>query len=526
MFYAASPMPVEILKRGMEKWGPIFVQFYGATEDGPNVTILSKNQHQVLDGSPEEQKTLSSAGFPHIGVHVRIVDQDDQDVRPGEIGELVVRSKATMQEYWHKPDDTRETVADGWVHTGDLGRYDEKGHIYIVDRKKDMIVSGNLTENRGGYAKVSLLFSPANIGKLTLRNRFVRSATYDGSAERDGRVSHNQVRLFSDLAEGGVGLIITGITYTHTLGQISAFQNSLANDDFIPGFKTLTEAVHKRGARIAVQLFHAGKERARFYKNAISPSLAYDFKGASGSCRVMNENDILDAIHSFGDAARRAEEAGFDAVQIHAAHGYLPSQFLSPLTNFRTDKWGGTLQNRLRLHQEIYREIKAKVGGAFPVLIKIGVEDGLPDGLRFEEGKEAARFLAEWGYDALEISLGLRGKGYENSEFQVKVNARDREAYFRRWSREIRSQVRVPVIMVGGLRSFGVMEEVVRGMDADFVSLSRPLIREPDIINRWKKDRNYKGKCISCNKCFEALLKSEHLRCVQEETEFNPNMQT
>jgi len=142
MFYAASPMPVEVLKRGMEKWGPIFIQFYGATEDGPNVTMLSKRQHNILDRPPEEQKTLGSAGFPHIGVHVRIVDTDEKDVEPGEVGELIVKSKGTMQELWRKPDETRETIVDGWVHTGDLGRYDEKGYIYIVDRKKDMIVSG------------------------------------------------------------------------------------------------------------------------------------------------------------------------------------------------------------------------------------------------------------------------------------------------------------------------------------------------------------------------------------------------
>jgi long-chain acyl-CoA synthetase len=142
MFYAASPMPVEILRRGMEKWGPIFIQFYGATEDGPNVTMLSKRQHNVLHRPPEEQKTLGSAGFPHIGVHARIVDKDENDVEPGEVGELIVRSKAVMQEWWHKPDDTRETIVDGWVHTGDLARYDENGYVYIVDRKKDMIVSG------------------------------------------------------------------------------------------------------------------------------------------------------------------------------------------------------------------------------------------------------------------------------------------------------------------------------------------------------------------------------------------------
>ena len=142
MFYAASPMPVELLKRGMEKWGPIFIQFYGASEDGPNVTMLSKAQHDILDRPSEEQETLASAGFPHIGVHVRIVDDQENDVQPGEVGEIIVRSKATMKEWWHKPEDTRETIVDGWVHTGDLGRYNDRGFVYIVDRKRDMIISG------------------------------------------------------------------------------------------------------------------------------------------------------------------------------------------------------------------------------------------------------------------------------------------------------------------------------------------------------------------------------------------------
>ncbi|MBN1106381.1 MAG: AMP-binding protein, partial [Deltaproteobacteria bacterium] len=142
MFYAASPMPVELLKRGMERWGSIFLQFYGATEDGPNVTMLSKMQHNVLDRSPEEQRVLGSAGFPHIGVHVRIVDEEGHDVEPGDVGEIIVQSKGTMKEWWRKPGETAETIVEGWVHTGDMGRYDEKGYIYIVDRKKDMIVSG------------------------------------------------------------------------------------------------------------------------------------------------------------------------------------------------------------------------------------------------------------------------------------------------------------------------------------------------------------------------------------------------
>ncbi len=142
MFYAASPMPLELLKRGMEKWGPIFCQAYGSTEDGPNVTLLSTKQHDVLNKSPEEQKVLTSAGFPDIGVHVRIVDEKENDVEPGEVGEIIVQSHHNMLGFWRKPEETREVIINGWLHTGDMGRYDENGYIYIVDRKKDMIVSG------------------------------------------------------------------------------------------------------------------------------------------------------------------------------------------------------------------------------------------------------------------------------------------------------------------------------------------------------------------------------------------------
>jgi acyl-CoA synthetase (AMP-forming)/AMP-acid ligase II len=142
MFYAASPMPVELLKRGMEKWGPIFLQFYGTTETGPNATMLSKKQHDVINKPPEEQGILASCGFPHIGVHVRIVDKNDEDVEPGVPGELLVKSKGIPKGWWNRPEESAVTFLNGWVHTGDVARYDEKGYIYIVDRKRDMICSG------------------------------------------------------------------------------------------------------------------------------------------------------------------------------------------------------------------------------------------------------------------------------------------------------------------------------------------------------------------------------------------------
>jgi long-chain acyl-CoA synthetase len=142
IYYVGSPMPVELLKKGLSVLGPIFLQGYGQTESGPNLSSLPREDHKVLDKPAEKQVVLASCGRPAVGVHMRIVDDKGNDVEPGEVGEIIAESRHTMIEYWHKPDDTRETIVDGWLHTGDMGRYDENGYIYIVDRKKDMIVSG------------------------------------------------------------------------------------------------------------------------------------------------------------------------------------------------------------------------------------------------------------------------------------------------------------------------------------------------------------------------------------------------
>ena len=161
--------------------------------------------------------------------------------------------------------------------------------------------------------------------------------------------------------------------------------------------------------------------------------------------------------------------------------------------------------------------MKAKAGQDYPVLIKLGVQDGFPGGLEIREGLQAAQHLDQWGYDALEISQGLRGKAYATTEFRTKINKIEHEGYFRKWCKTIKSHVNVPVMMVGGLRTFELMEEIIQKNEADFISLCRPFIRQPDIVNIWKSGKRSRSTCISCNKCLEALRNREVLRCVQKD---------
>ncbi len=368
---------------------------------------------------------------------------------------------------------------------------------------------------------MSILFEPIKIRNLVLRNRFVRSATGDGCGDREGHITDKHIKMFADLADGGIGLIIMGIAYVHASGRISWTQTSIVDDDCIPGLKRLTRTVHERGAKIAVQLFHGGRESAKFLsgigKVAKGPSLVKDDLYFMGEYSALTEDDIRELIGAFGDAAVRARESGFDAVQLHGAHAYLLSQFLSPFSNRRIDDWGGSLEKRLRFHREVYNNIRKKVGTDYPVLIKTGGQDGFPGGLELDEGKKAAALLAQGGYDALEISQGLRGKLFEGTEFRTQIDSIDREGYFRDWCREIKKQVAVPVMAVGGFRTFTLMEKIVQDGDADFISLCRPFIRQPGLVKQWETGNRDRAACISCNECLAALRRGENVRCVYEE---------
>ncbi|MBW1780685.1 MAG: NADH:flavin oxidoreductase [Deltaproteobacteria bacterium] len=361
---------------------------------------------------------------------------------------------------------------------------------------------------------MNVLFSSFDIKRMRLRNRFIRSATFEAASEPNGEVSPLELEMYRNLAVGEVGLIISGICCVHENGRLFPSQNCLARDEAIPGMAKLAQTVHDQGGKVAVQLMHAGREASRFMPvEGLAPSVVRDDPHFDLDHRAMTDEEILMLVDAFGEAAGRAKEAGFDAVQVHGAHAYLFAQFLSPASNLRQDQWGGDLKNRLRLHCEVLASIRQRVGPEFPVLIKLGVRDGFDEGLSLKEGIEAAQVLADAGYDALEISQGLRGARFQETEFRTRLKRPEDQGYFRRWARAVKERVRVPVIAVGGIRDLDMAEEIVQQGEAALVSMSRPFISEPGLIARWRKGDKKPARCISCNKCLEALRVPRPISC-------------
>jgi 2,4-dienoyl-CoA reductase-like NADH-dependent reductase (Old Yellow Enzyme family) len=364
---------------------------------------------------------------------------------------------------------------------------------------------------------MSVLFEPANIGEMEVKNRFVRSATAEGACDEAGNVTDKLLNIYRNLAKGGVGLIITGHAYVQPNGRCSADQMGIYRDDLLPGLTELAEVVHKTtpDCKIAVQITHAGRQTSRLNVSKIVAPSAVTDRSTGITPRAMTEAEIEECIDSFAHAAGRAKLAGFDGVQIHSAHGYLVSSFNSPHTNVRTDKWGGDLQNRMRFLIETYRRIRTKVGSDYPVFVKLNASDFADGGIEIDESARIARMLAEEGVDAIEVSGGTyesyKGKGI----IRMRIRKPKQEAYFLPLAEEIKEAVGdVPVILVGGLRSVSVMEKIAHEGKADFISVCRPLIREPDLPHRIKEGKD-KADCISCNGCMSSRV--DVIRCVQIE---------
>jgi 2,4-dienoyl-CoA reductase-like NADH-dependent reductase (Old Yellow Enzyme family) len=336
------------------------------------------------------------------------------------------------------------------------------------------------------------LFEPGRINGLTLKNRFVRSATWEGMAAEDGSVTAPLIDLYRDLADGGVGLIITGHSYVHPSGKHSPRQLGSYSDDLIPGLEALTRAVHDREGRIVLQLNYGG---------------AYLSRSRVGQ---MTPEDIRAVDAAFARAACRAQQAGFDGVQILAAHGFFLSQLLCPRYNPRADEYGGSIENRARALVEAVGAVRAQVKTEYPLLVKINCRDLIEDGLQLEESIRVGRMLEAAGVDALEISGGLLNLP---NLLQDKNTGEEDFPFFRNEARAFKQQLQLPVILVGGIRSFSTARRLLEEGTADFIALCRPFIREPDLINRWQRGDRQEAACLSCNNCVEQLKQGGGLAC-------------
>lgn len=345
-----------------------------------------------------------------------------------------------------------------------------------------------------------MLFEPGKISTLELPNRLIRSATAERMADPDGRPRPPMKDLYRELAEGGVGLIISGHMYVAPSGKAHPEMTAIHDDALIPDLAELTGAVHGVGGRVAAQINHGGMQCSReTVSGTIAPS-AIDAAFLSQPAREMTAEEIDAIVQAYADAAGRAQQAGFDAVQIHGAHGYLISQFLSPFTNRRTDRWGGDLRGRMRFLEAVCEAVRQRVGPDYPVFIKLGMVDAVEGGLTPEEGAEVAAALASMGLDAVEISGGIGGG--EDLNTRSGVSSRADEAYFHPLARRARARTSLPIALVGGLRSREVMEDVLEAGDADFISMSRPLICEPHLPNRLREGAQDRSSCISANRCW------------------------
>lgn len=339
-------------------------------------------------------------------------------------------------------------------------------------------------EEEGLREDVSI-FEETGIGNHSIRNRLFRSATCEGLAGPDGSLNEELYGIYDALAEGGAGALITGFTGINDSDDALEGMMRLSRDGLIPQYKELVDRVHERGCLIFSQLALGN----------------YYMEGKPVEIDDLPDGGIEEIRQLFADAAERAEQAGFDGVQLHMAHHFFLSRSYSPLYNHRKDDYGGTSVKRARLLTDVLDAVRERVPG-MAVICKIDFTDDMEGGLTMSDALTVSMLLSDHGIDAIEVSA----VGSSRKEIRVPYD----EGYFREHSLAVKSVTKVPVILVGGNRTIDSMEEMLKNEETDYFSLSRPLIREPDLPKKWEADRTYAARCISCNTCFTT---SGH-RCV------------
>ena len=381
-------------------------------------------------------------------------------------------------------------------------------------------------------------FGPATLGPLTLRNHIVKAATFEGLT-REHVVNDDLVEFHRRVAAGGVGM--TTLAYCAVSADGCGTPNELIlTPETAPGMARLAEAVHAEGAAVSAQIGHAGAVAAGTGRKGLSPSPLFS-PLAMRRTRAVTVDEIARIIGDFARAATVVAEAGFDAVEIHLGHGYLPSEFLSPRLNRRTDEWGGSLENRARFPRAIAGAVRDAVGDRLAVLAKLNMADGVRGGLWLDESVAVARMLEQDGaLDAIELTAGssLQNPMYLfRGEAPVAEMARAmprvirpafrlfgtrflreypyEEAYLLSYARQFRAALTMPLILLGGINR---LDTVTQALDEgfDFVAMGRALLREPDLVNRWQGGTTHESLCVHCNKCMATIYRGT--RCVLVDT--------
>ena len=362
---------------------------------------------------------------------------------------------------------------------------------------------------------VTHLDTPLDIATLHARNRIVRAATYRGLADDAGQPTPDLIAVCEELARGGVGTIVTG--YTRILPDEQANPRMLGaySDEVAASLASLADVAHEHGARIVAQLAHGGSaaKPSEVNRRIVGPSAVENPKSGIVP-EAATASDIERTVAAFAAAAARAKAAGFDGVEIHAGHGYLLSQFLSPALNRRDDEYGGSIENRARIVCDVVRAVRAACGN-LPLVVKMNSSDGQAGGLSEDDALAAARLAAAAGANAIEVTGAWRAFSADD------VRARAGEPFFAAFAQRLAAALRhdadaagthpAEVILTGGVRDAGVAEGLVREGGIAAVGMARPLICEPDLPLRWQSDPTYRPRCISCNGC----SRSSGCRCVR-----------
>lgn len=360
--------------------------------------------------------------------------------------------------------------------------------------------------------KLGKIFEPIRIGRLEIKNRMVMAPMHSSMAAETGAVSERLLAYYEARARGGVGLLIAEhLIVDYPRGKNTPICVTIHDDKFIGGLGRLVEAVQAHGARIVAQINHAGRETSPAATEGLELVSASDIPFAllGGKPRPLTIPEIRDLVKKFRAAARRAKVAGFDGVEIHAAHGYLIGQFLSPYTNKRTDEYGGSFDNRIRFLLEIVREVREEVGPDYPLFCRISGSELIDEGLTLDDMKEVARRLEAVSIDCIDVSAGI----YESRIWTYPLMGAEPGclAYL---AAGIKEAVRVPVIAVGKINDPRVAEEILLAGKADLVAFGRALLADPDLPRKARENRLADIRpCIACNICMDRIRKALHLGC-------------